>query len=163
MTALLTELKTRARLKLNALRRNASADTETASTARLRDCLNRVSRDVGFSHWDHARRVLGGLAGTGDDMGSFWHAPGCLSLLNQWCASHEQARQLQRADPGSFVLPYRRQFMLVHDDFIRELALDPAEPAWSVVRRDLVQGYGSSAWHTLALHRLKAAQTTFNR
>ena len=166
MTALLTELKIRARLQVNARRRDLAPlgqDTQQDPAPRLRDCLIRVARDVGFSHWDHARRVLGGLAGSDDDMGSFWHAPGCQTLLNQWCTTHEQAQQLQRADPGSFVLPYRRQFMLVQDDFIRELALDPADPAWAESKRDLVQAYATPAWSALAMQRLRAPRTTFSR
>jgi hypothetical protein len=83
VSRLLTELKTRARLQLNAAR-GAQPDL------RLRDCLNQAARDVGFAHWDHGRRVLGGLAATGDDMGTFWHAPRCNSLLNAWFASHAE-------------------------------------------------------------------------
>ncbi len=166
MTALLTELKTRARLQLNALRRptmTGAVSAEAPSAPRLRDCLNQVAKDVGFSHWEHARRILGGFAGIDDNMGTFWHAPGCHALLNQWCAAHEEARRLQASDPGSFVLPYRRQFMLVHDDFIRELTLDPADPAWAESQRDMAQAYASGAWYALAMRRLKAPRTTFNQ
>ena len=166
MTALLTELKIRARLQVNARRRDLAPlgqDTQQDPAPRLRDCLIQVARDVGFSHWDHARRVLGGLAGAGDDMGSFWHAPSCATLLNQWCATYDEAQRLQRAEPGGFVLPYRCQFMVVHDHFIRELALDPADPAWAESQRDLVQAYASRAWAALALRRLRAPRTTFSR
>lgn len=68
MTTLLTELKTRARLSLNAARREQPE-------LRLRDCLHQAARDVGFAHWDHGRRILGGQAVPGDDMGTFWRAP----------------------------------------------------------------------------------------
>ena len=126
-------------------------------------CIRDRAKDVGFSHWEHARRILGGFAGIDDNMGTFWHAPGCHALLNQWCAAHEEARRLQASDPGSFVLPYRRQFMLVHDDFIRELTLDPADPAWAESQRDMAQAYASGAWYALAMRRLKAPRTTFNQ
>jgi hypothetical protein len=158
VTAPLNELKTRARLRLNAAKREGSA---AAEDLRLRDCLNQVSRDAGFAHWEHARQVLGGLAAPGEDMGSFWHAPHTGILLNLWFAKYEQARAALDADPAAFLLPYRRQFMVVQDDFVRELGVDPGDAAWARVGHDLVRGYGSADWEQLALRRLKAPLSTF--
>jgi hypothetical protein len=157
MSALLTELKTRARLELNAARR-ADAD----SALKLRDCLNHAARDVGFSNWEHGRRVLGAEAVEGEDMGTFWHAPSCNALLNAWFARHEEAREALAAARGGYLLPYRRQFVVVQDPFIREIGLDPADPSWTQVQRDLVQSYGSPAWFDLALRRLKSARSSFS-
>jgi hypothetical protein len=157
MTALLVELKTRARLRLNAARRADAAD----AGLRLRDCLTLAARDAGFSHWEHARRVLGGEAAPGDDMGSFWHAPGCHALLNHWYASHADARASLAAHPGAVLLPYRRQFVVAGDAYVRELGMDPADPAWEQGGRDLAQAYGGGAWLALALRRLKAPPATF--
>ena len=70
MSALLTELKIRARLQRNGAPRSAAPGDSTVavlSAPRLRDCLNQVAKDVGFSHWEHARRILGGFAGANDD------------------------------------------------------------------------------------------------
>lgn len=153
MSALVDELKTRARLRLNAARRAGGEQT------RLRDCLTLVAREAGFAHWDHARLVLGGTAAPGSDMGTFWHTKGTGALLNQWFASADEARAVQKADPGAFLLPYRRQFMLVQDDFIREIGGDPAHPAWRELGRDAVGGYASPAWSIVAMHRLRAVRT----
>ncbi len=160
MTQLLIELKTRARLQLNAARRQDAPDAEGPGP-RLRHCLNQVARDVGFAHWDDARRVLGGQAASGDDMGAFWYAPRCATLLNLWFAGYEPARAAQEADRGAFLLPYRRQFIVAQDDFVRELGMDPADPAWAVAQRDLVRAYGSRAWLDLAFARMKAPRSTF--
>ncbi|HYW57490.1 MAG TPA: hypothetical protein VE934_11045 [Polaromonas sp.] len=166
MTALLTELKTRARILRNAKRKDAGAGTradapDSGEDLRLRDCLSRVARDAGFTHWDHARRVLGGLASTADDMGTFWHAPACNSLLNGWFTDLAHARAAQATERGAFLLPYKRQFMVVGSDFIFELALDPVDPAWAAARYDLAGSYGSAAWFALAQQRLKAPPRTF--
>ena len=158
MIDLLAELKTSARLRLNVVRRQDVADRSEA--LRLKDCLNHVARDAGFTHWDHARRVLGGQAVPGDDMGRFWHAPGCNRMLNQWFANETQARAAHAADPGAFLLPYGRQFILAQDDFVRELGLDPADPAWTTIHRDLVRGYGTTGWEALAWQRLVAQRGT---
>ena len=156
MTRAVDELKVRARLRLNAAKKAGGA-----AEPRLRDCLHDAARAAGFLHWEHARRVLGGLAAPGDDMGSFWHAPGCNVLLNHWYADFAQAREAH-AKSGGFLLPYRRQFVVAQGDFLRELALDPADEAWSALGRDLVSGYGSPAWAALCLRRLKAPPATFS-
>jgi hypothetical protein len=75
--ALVDELKVRARaVEPGAPRR--------AGRGRLRDALHEVARGQGFTGWEHARRVLSGLALPGDDMGSFWHVPRSGILLHIW-------------------------------------------------------------------------------
>lgn len=149
-TRAVTELKTRARLRRNAAK-------AAGEDLRLRDCLNLVAKDAGFTNWDHARRVLNGEAEVGEDMGTFWYDPRSKGLLNQWFASCEQARAALQATPRRcFLLPYKRQFMVVEDDFIRELGLDPEDAVWVTAARDMVQAYGSAAWQELGLARLKA-------
>jgi hypothetical protein len=154
VTALLTELKTRARLLLNAASREQPE-------LRLRHCLNQVAQDVGFVHWEHGRRVLGGLANAGEDMGTFWHAPRCNSLLSNWFAAHSEARIALNAGPRSVLLPYGRQFVVVRGDFIRELGLDPDHPAWIDAQGDLVRAYGGPSWLALGMLRIKAPRSTF--
>jgi hypothetical protein len=154
MTPALEELKVRARVRVNAARKAGEGGGLS-----LRDCLHEASRAVGFLEWEHARRVLGGLAERGDDMGTFWHAPGCQSLINEWHADERQAREALA--PGKFLLPYRRQFMVVQEDFIRVLGLDPQDPAWGAASHDLVAHYGSAAWVVLCAGRVRAPAQTF--
>jgi len=153
-SALLVELKTRARLQLKALR-------PEQPELMLRQCLNQAAVNVGFAHWDQARQVLGGAARPGDDMGSFWHAPACDTLLNAWFARHADAVTALAAKPGSVLLPYRRQFVVAAEPYIRELGLDPRDPAWAAAGHDLVRTYGSEAWSALAWQRLKATRESF--
>lgn len=164
MSALLNELKVRARLRLNA-RRGEDPDL------RLRDCLIQVARDVGLLHREHARKLLGGQAAPGDDMGTFWHAPRCSALLNPWFTTVAEARAALAAatalgasdDPVEppVLLPYRRQFVLASEAFIRELRLDPHDAAWAIAQRDLVRSCGGGAWQALVMARLKAPRATF--
>jgi hypothetical protein len=156
VTALITELKIRARLRLNASRRDGRADL------RLRDCLNQVAREVGFAHWEHGRRVLGGEAVAGDDMGDFWHAPRCTGLLSPWFARYAEACGALAAAPATVLLPYRRQFIVAGKDFVRELGLDASDAAWAGAGRDMVRAYGSGPWLALALQRLNAPIATFS-
>ncbi|GAB2580816.1 hypothetical protein GCM10027034_09880 [Ramlibacter solisilvae] len=153
-TPALEELKVRARIA-----RNAAARTGAASAPRLADCLHQAARAVGFQHWEHARRVLGGLAQPGEDMGSFWYAPACSALLNPWFADLGRARLAR--DEQSFLLPYRRQFVVVRGEFIRALGLDPFDPDWSAAGRDLTACYGSAPWGALCMARLRAQEARF--
>jgi hypothetical protein len=170
VNALIVELKTRARLRLNAARRGAAEtfDQPPSTTGRpprrgaeprLRDCLKAVARDVGFLTWAQALRVLGGQAsgapGAGD-MGSFWHAPRCNGLLSHWFASFDRARECLALDEGRVLVPYRRQFIVVDGHYLRELGLAPDDGAWSRTGRDLVQAYGGEAWLALCRQRLLA-------
>lgn len=150
------EIKTRARVRLNAARREGRA-----GDLRLADCLNAAGREVGFLHFEHARRVLAGEAAPGEDWGDFWHAPRTGVLLNQWFARLADAVAMLAQQPSGFLLPYRRQFLIVQDHFIRELGVDPQAPQWAEIRRDLVGGYGTPAWHALAARRIRAPASTF--
>lgn len=154
MTALVDELKTRARVRLNRARRAG-----LAGSRRLRDELHETARTLGFADWEHARRVLGALAAPGADMGGFWHAPRTTALLSQWCAAYGDATALLARDPAAYLLPYRRQFVVVQSEFVAELGVDPLHPAWTELGRDLVQGYGGPAWQALAWQRLHATRS----
>jgi hypothetical protein len=156
MTPLVDELKVRARLRLNAARRAGDA-----GGLALRDCLHEAARAVGFADWEHARRVLGGAARPGDDLGSFWHAPQTAALLNPWFARHAEAAAALAQQPGQVLLPFRRQFLLAGPDYLRALGLDPADPAWWDLGHDAVRGYGSAAWLALAMRRLRADPARF--
>ncbi|MDB6002332.1 MAG: hypothetical protein JWP52_4031 [Rhizobacter sp.] len=165
MNALITELKTRARLRLNAMRRvngNEPAVSEQAvrpsPNGRLRDCLNLVARESGFLNWEQARHVLGGAAVRGDDMGTFWHTPRCNGLLNHWFAGYDQAREALAVSDHRVLIPYRRQFIVVDGNYLRELDLDPDDAAWRLAERDLVGAYGSAAWLALSRQRLMASR-----
>lgn len=157
MTTPLDELKIRARLR----QKTAQWD-DPATSVTLGDCLRDVARAVGFLNWDQARRVLGGLAVAGDDMGGFWHAPQTLALLNPWYRSHAEAVAGMPSQPGKVLLPYRRQCLLAGPEYLRELGLDPADPLWDAVARDMVQASGSPAWQALVLKRLAAEPARFS-
>ena len=159
MNAPIVELKTRARLRLNAMRRaSADAPAGPADTQpdRLRDCLIAVAREAGFTGWEQALRVLGGEAAGGDDLGTFWHAPRCNGLLSHWFAHVDQARECLALGEHRVLLPYRRQFVVVDDHYLRELGLSIGDEAWGEAGRDLVQAYGSPAWLALCNQRLRA-------
>lgn len=154
MSAAVEELKVRARVRLNAARR-------AGGEGKLREQLHEVAREVGFTQWDHARRVLSGAAAPGEDFGTFWHAPRTSSFLNEWFADVAQAQAALARSRAGVLLPYKRQFVLVPPDFLRELGLDPRDPAFTDAGRDLMRAYGSPAWQALAAQRVRAPRSSF--
>lgn len=155
MNTPLHELKTRARIAWNAVRRAGGGVDE----GKLRLFLHQAARDVGFEHWDHARTVLGGYAQQEGDFGRFWHAPRADSLLNQWFATYPQAHAAHVAQGASgYLLPYRRQCLLVQAEFVVELGIDPQDAAWAEMGWDVVSGYGGAAWGHLVAARLGATR-----
>ncbi len=166
MTTPIEELKTQARIRQKAANaaqaaNAASAPVGAGAALQLKDALALAARGRGFMHFEHARRVLGGLAAPGDDMGSFWHAPRCSALLSEWFAREAEALAALASKPRAFLLPYRRQFVVVGPEYVRELGLDPSHPAWAEARHNLVAAYGTPAWQALTLLRLRAPEKTF--
>lgn len=168
LNATLNELKTRARLLLNALESvqlQALARAQRISKKRrwplpdewqLKHCLNIVAAEAGFAQWDHARMVLGGEARPGDDVGEFWCESEGAVFLNHWFADYQLALECLNNEARRYLLPYRRQFVVTSEHYLRHLGLDPDDAAWDSIGRNLVTGYGSEAWQHLSEQRLRA-------
>ena len=169
--ACIVELKTRARLALKALRAGDPALLARAKQAsgrpafvpqewQLRHALAVVAQCVGFQHWEHARTVLGGDARAGEDMGRFWHAPGCGRLLNHWFARHDEALAFLRTHEGWALLPYARQFVVADGEYLQELRLSPQLADGSF---DAVAEYGSPRWLAWCEARLRTSPAHWMR
>ena len=164
MNLLITEMKTRARLLLNLLQAGHVAGKKQAlmlsrkqgwelpETWQLRHCLNLAAADIGFQHWEHARRVLSGQAEVAEDMGEFW------PKLDNPTTHYSQAQAQLRLQPELFLLPYRLEFMLVSADYLQALGVATEGPEWSAINHDLVAGYASTTWLNLAAQRLEASR-----
>ena len=170
--ASITELKTRARIGLNALRagdlsivaRARAVSRQRCATPpswRLAHCLNFAAQGVGFRSWEQARQILGGHAEPGHDAGTFWHAPRCDSLLNHWFADLAEARTCLATLPEHVLLPYRRQFVVVSGHYLEALGVPAGAADWSEARRDLVAAYGSMPWRRLCVSRVRTPMTAW--
>ncbi|GIF15759.1 hypothetical protein [Actinoplanes teichomyceticus] len=170
MNELVAELKTRARLGLNAARRGDVGLIDRARAGlgrvpspvaewRLRHCLTLVANEAGFDGWEQARRVLGGEAVTGDDMGAFWHAPRCAGLLSHWFTGYAEASAFLAGADGRVLLPYRRQFVVADDNYLEAVGVPGDAEPWRRAGRDLVAAYGTPGWLALARHRLHATRS----
>lgn len=165
-----TELKTRARLLLNALRAESpSVMQNSARIARqqgwpvpqewsLHHALNLVACEAGFSQWEHARQTLEGSAPAPQYMGTFWYDKQAHGYTNHWFASYAEARQQLALRPDSYLLPYKNQFFVAELPCVEQLGLGQHPALWQAISHDLVAGYGSAAWQALCELRFKATR-----
>ena len=64
-----------------------------------------------------------------------------------------------RLEPGDgYLLPYRRQFVVVEREYVKILGLDPEDPAWEAVGHDLAQPADLAAYRELVAARLTHAR-----
>ncbi|MDA0261147.1 MAG: hypothetical protein O3A21_02960 [Proteobacteria bacterium] len=120
------------RLRMLADFRSAAAATMPAAVKR-RHCLAVIAREFGFRGWPHAVQVLAGERV--EDFGTLLYPQRCGVHINIWSASYDEAKQIQ-ARHGGFLLAYKRQYLIVDDDYIRTLGLEPRDPDFDAIDRD---------------------------
>ncbi|WP_292936059.1 hypothetical protein [Noviherbaspirillum sp.] len=167
MTTPIEEIKIRARLLLKAIdHADAAALQRAQSVSKSRRwaipeqwtlslCLNSVSAEAGFDQWEHARRVLGGEARAGDDMGTLWYDKTCTVFMNHWFATYADALTALQSRESFCLFPYGRQFVVADAPFIEAIGLAQGASGLVALKRDLVAGYGGPEWQKLVMLRLR--------
>ena len=97
--------------------------------------------------------LLAGRLEPGDDHGDLWYEVATDVFLNHWCSTYDEARQVL-ASQGGYLLPYRRQFVVVERGYVKVLGLDPDDPAWEAVGHDLAKPADLAAYRELVTARL---------
>jgi hypothetical protein len=119
------------------------SDLDIVMTAKRRHCLKQIAVELGFKGWAHALRVIEGTDLS--DYGTMFYPKGCGAHSNIWCATYEEAKNI-RSKHGGFLLAYKNQFLVVDDDYIWEMGLNPNDPVFDATSRDWVNP-GSPALH----------------
>lgn len=115
----------------------------------LKDCQNLLAIRCGFRDWQHGYRVLAGKSGV--DVGSFFHSVSCDAFINLWFAHYDQAKRALTQTADTFLVPYKRQFVVVRKDYLRAIGLtDDVITDWQNHRFNAVEGYGHSVWDKAA-------------
>lgn len=160
----LAELKIRSRILLKAAAQEKPEALKTLSKFgkqeppfQHKDALKAVSRLAGFKNWQHASHILGGSAHIGDDMGVLWYSNKCTVLLNIWCRNYEEAQEQFSQRKGSFLFPYKTQFVITDDEYVRALGIDTDQPMLQGPSRNFAENYGSPTWDDLTFQRLQHA------
>lgn len=152
MLSPIQELKIQAKKQL----KHDSSNPELITLAKgepikLRHCQLLIARKYGFSHWDHAKAVLEGQSCK--NQGTFWYKNQCATLLNHWCKTHDEARQVQQQNGGT-ILPYKTQFMVVDKPFLTLIGVTQEEPEWLELNHDWCIG-DTTHRQALALKRIQ--------
>ncbi len=170
MNIALNEVKTQAKKLLKALRSDQSIMTNmniafkklnlsTVDQVKLKHCLSLISLQLGFDSWQQAQNVLSGNSNLEDhpNMGTFFYNNKCGALINEWFASYMEAEtRLQSQPTKKFILPYKRQFILVERHFLE--ALNLSENGFEQLRKiehDMMRGYNTPEWDIIALEIIK--------
>ncbi len=165
----LAELKIRSRILLKAAAQEKSEALQTLrkfSTQeppfQHKDALKAVSRLAGYKNWQHASHILGGSASIGDDMGELWYSRKCTGLLNIWCRNYEEAQEQFSQQEDRFLFPYKTQFVITNDDYVRALGFETDHQMLHQPNRNFVEIYGSPVWDNLTFQRLQHAMDGTN-
>jgi hypothetical protein len=120
--------------------RKADAETRRAAAPTLqhKHCLAVVARELGFTSFEHATRVLeGDLAEP--DVGNVLYLT-TRGILNSWFADYDEARevhaQTSTVTSRRYLLAYKRHFFVVERPFIVSLGLDPDDADWAAIGWD---------------------------
>ena len=135
------------------------ADAVLIATLQRKHCLTALAKQLGFTHWPHARAVLSGEAlatlEQKPDLGTLLHREQGGAYWNIWSASYEEASGI-RAEHGGFLLPYKKQFLIVEPDYLAALGLDPSDPDWTAIGRNWPAPSDHAAWSRLTSRAIDA-------
>lgn len=120
-----------------------------ARSVQRKHCLAVVARRLGSASWDALRGSLN--ASVGDDFGTLLHVHG---YWNIWSANYTEALTI-RADHGGYLLPYKRQFMVVETHYLEGLGFDPSDADWERIERNWIEPADPEARGRLAIQLLR--------
>lgn len=123
------------------IRRQSPSFTMGADLQR-KHCLAAIARELGFDNWKSARDCFSGLRNAA--YGTFLHPARCHVHWNIWFADISDARRV-RAEHGGYLLEYKNQYMVVDQDYIVSLGLDPHDTMWDTIDRDWTVSPGQNA------------------
>lgn len=166
----LNEAKTQAKKMLKAIKGEtilsiktnkllASIGVKSNQEIKLKHCQFLVSKQLGFDNWHHAQEMLSGrLPLTKQvNMGAIFYNHACDAMMNLWFADYQQAKEVLAKKPeSSWLLPYKKQFVVVNQHYLSLLKLDNENIQLSHhLQHDFYQGYNTDIWDKLAMQVIR--------
>jgi hypothetical protein len=111
-------------------------DKAIVAKVKRRHFLTHVARECGFDGWSHLSAVIARNDLSGG-MGTLMYPRRCHVHWNIWFAHYDEAIRV-RKEHGGFLLGYKNQYLIVDEDYIKELGLDLDDPDLALIRRDMV-------------------------
>lgn len=137
------------------LAKGYKSNPPTAGKLQLKHCQVVIANELGFADWQSLHTIFSakaGHSGAGLDMGTLFYKSACSAFLNQWFTTYDEAKTA--LDAEHYLLPYKKQFVLVTAQHIETLGIFDTTLLHNV-HKDIVSCYPSSTWDDLALQVLK--------
>ena len=128
-----------------------SPPTDIKNNAKRKDALLVIALENGFASWielkNHFYKILSSPF-ENDYIGGF---------LNPWFARYADAKSQQKLD-GGYLLPFKKQYFLASEDYIKTLGFDPFDPDWNLIDWDWVKPKDQTALARLFQKWLKSKE-----
>ncbi len=95
--------------------------------------LNVIALEKGFPSWVDLKSQLPFIIG---------------GFLNKWFTNYDEAKSHREA-AGGYLLPYKKQFFICDENYIRQLGFDPHDPDWKLIAYDWAHPNNHAAWRRL--------------
>jgi len=132
---------------------------------KLKHCLKLIANQLGFVNWQQAQGALTGCNTEEEplNMGTFFYPKGGGAFINEWFSDYQQAKEVLAKHPkNKWLLPYKNQFIIVGQDYIKVFKLDEKlMQLWSDIEHDMVSSYNTATWDKLCCAVIKARQKNF--
>jgi len=156
---LLKEIKAGDKVPTKLQRNLKSLNLESMLDIKLKHCHFLVAKKYSFDSWQHAQQVLSGdeLTGTILNMGTIFHSSRCDAFINLWFSDYAEAESALVVDKKNrWLVPYKQQYIVVRREYLEMIGIDSAfDEQWRNIGHDLVKGYNSESWDSLAAAALK--------
>src|SRR5262249_37064720 len=68
--------------------------------------------------------------------------------LNLWFSNHAEAKAYLK-EHGGFLLPYKNQYFICDENYIKQIGFYPEDPDWEKIAYDWAEPPSQAAWHRL--------------
>jgi hypothetical protein len=134
-------------------------NVENIQEVKLKHCHFFIAKKFNFDSWQHAQQVLSGseVSNSPVNMGTIFHSSRCDALINLWFATYDEAEAALAFDKENrWLIPYKQQYIVVNREYLKMVGIDSTfDEQWNCISHDLVKGYNSESWDTLASAALK--------
>jgi hypothetical protein len=112
-------------------------------SVRHKHALAVIAREQGFPSWEALKAVRDEETPPRLSIEAFF-TRASSGFLNRWFSTYDEALAAQRTS-GGFLFPFRKQFFLCEEDFVRALGVDPSDPDWERMGRNWVAPQDTAA------------------
>lgn len=68
--------------------------------------------------------------------------------LNLWFANYTEAKSILK-EKGGFLLPYKNQFFICNNNYMKQIGFEPDDPDWKKIGFDWAEPANQAAWQRL--------------